>query len=129
MKAAVRPAVVEAVNIYKGGGERERINRLLSIRDCRFLHPSTRQLRRTLTVFGRHEACCPLLGLTALNLSLGGYFETVHQRRTPAGCFIDRPNFSSVPLPLYLFFFVYVKTFHRIPPALSPPPPPQPQTV
>lgn len=47
-----------------------------------------------------HGACCPLLSLTALNLSLGGYFETGQQRRTPAG-------FISVPLSLYLAFFFF----------------------
>lgn len=51
-----------------------------------------------------HQACCPLLSLTALNLSLGGYFETGQQRRTPAG-------FPSVPLSLYLAFSCASKLF------------------
>lgn len=51
-----------------------------------------------------HQACCPLLSLTALNLSLGGYFETGQRRRTPAG-------FNSVPLSLYLAFLCASKLF------------------
>lgn len=75
------------------------INSLLSIRDSRSLSISASELfRRTLSdSVARHEAHCPLSGLRALNLSLGSYFQTVHQLRTPAGHF--------KPLLLYSFLF------------------------
>ena len=50
-----------------------------------------------LTALGRHEACCPPLGLTALNLSLGVYFETVHHR--------DRETETETPAVFFFFFF------------------------
>lgn len=56
---------------------------------------------------GRHEPCCPLLGLRALNLSLGGYFENVHRLVTLNQPFKPQLD-SSFPETSAPLVFVYL---------------------